>query len=80
MEGLNQLRPFLVYLTVFFIVERMKDFRQIVPGVVLIGLAGALALRSVFPEVDGGFGNPNFLTEFVILCLPLSALLLWRRA
>jgi hypothetical protein len=40
----------------------------------------AVALAFVFPEDTGGFGNRNFITEFLLLALPLSFLAPWSVA
>lgn len=42
-------------------------------SVVVTGL-GAILLAFMFPEDQGGFGNRNFITEYLLLAIPLSFL------
>jgi hypothetical protein len=42
------------------------------------GIVGAVLLTLWKPELIGGFGNENWRTDFVAICLPLTLYLGWR--
>lgn len=49
-------------------------FQRAKPGwfapTITVAVAGALALFHAFPQFWGGFGNENFMTEFLLIALP----------
>lgn len=52
-----------------------RMWRDIVPLAVTIATVIAIPLIYLFPEDNGGFGNPNFSTEYLLLAIPF--ILMW---
>ena len=72
-EGLIHLQNLVVLAAVFLFVERVKNLRRIVPLTATAAIGGAGVLWFIDPVFFAGFGNENFLTEFLLIGLPFAA-------
>jgi len=50
-----------------------RHIYRVIPLAVTISAVGALVLIYLYPEDNGGFGNANFSTEFLLLAAPFVA-------
>ena len=50
-----------------------RELERLLPHFIAASLLGALLFDWKWPTLHGGFGNPNFLAEFVFFCLPFAA-------
>ncbi len=57
---------------------RRETLLRVVPVAASLAIAGALLLYAVFPEHFGGFGNENWIAEFLIIVLPFACLVACR--
>lgn len=70
-EGLSSLRYILIFAGIFFLVRHT----QVTVGVpALISVAGVYLLLALWPDMIGGFGNENWVVEFLIVATILSFL------
>jgi hypothetical protein len=74
-EGLNQAKDATAILAVFLWATQ-TDLKRI-ENVVTFALACFLALYIAYPHIDGGFGNRNFASEFVLMAIPFAAKAAW---
>ena len=70
-EGFNALVLMLPFVVIFLVLSRADGWAERVPVLTGVSVIGAFALWHWLPEIEGGFGNPNFVTEFFLIALPL---------
>jgi hypothetical protein len=73
-EGFIGVTSILVLGALFVVIRKMRHDHF--PVIASLAILGALALTSIFPGLYGGFGNQNWITEFVLLLSPF--VLIWR--
>jgi O-antigen ligase len=74
LEGLLRLQNFAVLATVVVLFARTELNAGLFGAT---GIVGAFVLTLAFPDYLGGFGNENFRSDFVVICLPLTLCLGW---
>jgi len=57
-------------LALFGVYFLARAYPRIIPAVVMWAVVGAVILSMLEPVSTGGFGNPNFITEFFLLSAP----------
>lgn len=60
-----------------FVARAPVAWLRCVPWLLCLAIIGALALEYRYEEIIGGFGNPNFLTEFLLIAAPLAFVTFW---
>ena len=70
-EGFNALVLMLPFVVIFLVLSRADGWAERVPVLTGVSVVGAFALWHWLPEIEGGFGNPNFVAEFFLIALPL---------
>ena len=79
-QGLEQLLHFAVMaaIAVFVSAVPRQEVEKLLPHCAAAALLGAMIFNWKWPQLHGGFGNPNFLAEFVIIAIPLAVWDLFR--
>lgn len=77
LQGTEQIIRLLVIAVIAVFVSsssvRNQELERILPHLVSASLLGAMLFYWKWPALHGGFGNPNFLAEFIIICIPFAA-------
>ena len=75
LQGAEQLLHFAVMAAVAVFVSTVprQEVEKLLPHCAAAALLGAMIFNWKWPQLHGGFGNPNFLAEFVIIAIPLTA-------
>ena len=74
LQGIEQLLRFAVMaaIAVFVSTVPRQELEKLLPHCAAAALLGAMIFNWKWPQLHGGFGNPNFLAEFVIISIPLT--------
>ncbi|KKL54353.1 hypothetical protein LCGC14_2266290 [marine sediment metagenome] len=76
--GAYQLMYIAMMYGVFLTVEHgLSKWRETLPDLICVIFAGALALLGWENRVHGGFGNPNWAVEWLLIASPFVALRKW---
>ena len=77
-SGLLSLQNLLALFAIAWFVRHRQYIDKVIPVALVIGLWGAAILGAIWPQVYGGFGNENFIAEFVIAATALLMAVKWR--
>lgn len=69
-EGLFELQNLIALAAVFLYVRHARP--RWIPEAAMAGMIATFVLVVVYPADNGGHGNPNFATEFLLIAFPLA--------
>lgn len=71
-EGVNSLVKIAPFVVLFLVLSRSEKVFEYLPHAACLSVFGALVLATIpiIGEIHGGFGNRNFLAEFLVISLP----------
>ena len=76
-SGLLSLQNLVSVFAIAWFIRHRQYMDKAIPVALIIGIWGAAIFGSVWPNVHGGFGNENFIAEFVIVGLALLIAVRW---